>query len=73
MESLSNKGNINTQMVFTSGIKINKTLGKKPKKDINKNMDTAKMEIYRIKLFNEFLKHLQNYYKSYIKIYYYFF
>ena len=77
LESLNNKGNKINKIIFLSGKKI-KNL--KEKININNNNyinnynnkdeTTIKMEIYRIKLVKEFLKHFINFYKSYIKKYY---
>ena len=79
IESLRNNPNKINKIVFLSGNKIKniKDKIKTNNNDINninnftiKDDTTIKMEIYRIKLFKEFLKHFLNFYKIYSKKYY---
>ena len=80
IESLSKNPNKINKIIFLSGTKIknfkdrnnaNNTNNTNNVSDFNiKDETTIKMEIYRIKLFKEFLKHFLSFYKSYIKKYF---
>ena len=74
-------------IIFSSGNKINTIFSNRLKRKNNNNLITnynnsnnskdlstnVKLEYYRIKLFKEFLKHFQLFYKSYIQKYFIFF
>ena len=83
VESLSNKGNQNkiNKIILFSGKKIKNYIDKvnienksynanNINNNFNKDDSTIlKMKIYRVKLFNEFFKHFQKFYKIFIKKY----
>ena len=62
VESLSNNGNNINKILFLSNQKENNSPSNININNI-KDPTIVKMEIYRIKLFKEFLKHFQNFYK----------
>ena len=88
VESINNKVNQNpnqdNKIIVFSGKKIknyidrinieNKSYNENNiNNNLNKDDSISKMEIYRVKLFNEFFKHFQKFYKNFIKKYYIYF